>query len=442
MEENRIVTSGRTKGGMDWSFDDGTLRLDGGDFIGESVMPWAHLREQIDWVEITGHCVDLDSYAFADCTALSFVKMNGIEEISEGAFRGCTSLTNFYLPEFLEWLYEDAFRGCTGLKSVILPEYLWQLGPGAFAECTNLTTVVVGEGLLGDDPPPVCMYEGRYDKDTHTLHIADVFIGCWNLKTILLPPGYDDVTVDMEGVTVFSVPEAHWPLSYDDTDAINAGDIRTTFWKANYRDGEDPANFRIPDGFTKIAKNAFCYCNHLTSVTIPASVKTIDDNAFSDCSNLTTVVLEEGLEEIGWSAFAYCTNLTDIHLPSSLRIIDGCAFTGCSALREIFIPKGVEKIGESAFEDCTQLEKLTIEETFQEAYRTIEKEAFAGCIRLTEVEIPEGMPWVGAGAFRDCTGLRTVYISRGIMSVHKTAFEGCTNLEKIIETEVSHSIFY
>lgn len=122
--------------------------------------------------------------------------------------------------------------------------------------------------------------------------------------------------------------------------------------------------------------------------------------------------------------------------------IDERAFAGCSSLQEIFIPKEIVEIGDEAFKDCTQLKTLTIEATLQEAYRSVGKEAFAGCISLTEVEIPEGLPWVGEGAFRNCTGLQTTYISRGIMSVHKTAFEGCTNPEKIIETEVSHSIFY
>lgn len=122
--------------------------------------------------------------------------------------------------------------------------------------------------------------------------------------------------------------------------------------------------------------------------------------------------------------------------------IDERAFAGCSSLQEIFIPKEIVEIGDEAFKDCTQLKTLTIEATLQEAYRSVGKEAFAGCISLTEVEIPEGLPWVGEGAFRNCTGLQTAYISRGIMSVHKTAFEGCTNPEKIIETEVSHSIFY
>ena len=357
-QERNSNVSGRTRGGMEWRLEDSVLHLDGGDFIGEDVMPWAPYRDQIRLVEIHGWCVDLCPYAFADCTALEYISMDNIEEISQGAFQGCTSLEGIWLPEFLEWLYEDAFRGCTGLTSVILPEYLWQLGPGAFSGCTNLTTVVVGEHLMGEGAP-VGMYEGRYDNATHTLNIGDVFSGCEKLKNILLPPGYDGVTVDIEGVTVFSVPEAHWPLCHDDVENIGAEDIRTTFWKANYRDGEDPSSFRIPDGFTKIAGNAVQYCKHLTSVTIPASVKSIGDFAFSCCSNLTTVVLEEGLEEIGWSAFEGCTSLTDISFPSSLRRIDGWAFSGCTALREIFIPKGVERIGERAFEDGTTLERIS-----------------------------------------------------------------------------------
>lgn len=207
--------SGQTKGGMHWRIEDFVLYLEGGDFIAESIMPWAPYRDDICWLEITGNCLEIDSYAFADCTELSGFDMDGIEEIGEGAFKGCTALKELHLPEYLEWLYEDAFEDCTGLTSVIFPEGLWQLGPGAFGWCTNLATVVIGAGLLGEGSP-MGLYPSRYDEQTQVLMLSDVFVGCVSLKTIILPPGYDHVTVDIEGVTVISAPEERWPLWLQD----------------------------------------------------------------------------------------------------------------------------------------------------------------------------------------------------------------------------------
>ena len=46
----------------------------------------------------------------------------GIVEISEGAFEGCTSLTSVKLPASLKLIRQDAFAGCTSLQKVILDE--------------------------------------------------------------------------------------------------------------------------------------------------------------------------------------------------------------------------------------------------------------------------------------------------------------------------------
>ena len=50
-------------------------------------------------------------------------------------------------------------------------------------------------------------------------------------------------------------------------------------------------NVVVPNGITKIAKNAFKDCNKITSVTIPNSVNNIGFNAFMGCSSLTKLDL-------------------------------------------------------------------------------------------------------------------------------------------------------
>ena len=48
-----------------------------------------------------------------------------------------------------------------------------------------------------------------------------------------------------------------------------------------------------------IERQAFEGCEYLTTLTIPASVLTIEDRAFKECSNLTSVTFEN---TAGWSA--------------------------------------------------------------------------------------------------------------------------------------------
>ena len=67
---------------------------------------------------------------------------------------------------------------------------------------------------------------------------------------------------------------------------------------------------------------------------IPSSVRYISDGAFCDCVNLKTVILNEGLDSIGY-AFWGC-GITTLHIPSSVRhILEMGAFENCMSLKEI-----------------------------------------------------------------------------------------------------------
>lgn len=94
-------------------------------------------------------------------------------------------------------------------------------------------------------------------------------------------------------------------------------------------------------------------------VVVPAEIRKIGFEAFGKNepgkSALETVILPDGLEEIGMSAFAFCDQLQFVNLPDSLIKIDNSAFWSCKKLTSIRIPETVEYIGLSAFEKCEAL---------------------------------------------------------------------------------------
>ncbi len=93
----------------------------------------------------------------------------------------------------------------------------------------------------------------------------------------------------------------------------------------------------IDDGITQIGNDAFKGFSKITSITFPDSMTRIGDNAFGNCSSLTAIVLGSGIKEIGENAFANCDIKTSLT-----------------------IPDGVEKIGEKAFYNNINLESVTI----------------------------------------------------------------------------------
>ena len=114
------------------------------------------------------------------------------------------------------------------------------------------------------------------------------------------------------------------------------------------------------DSVTSIG-TAFGCCEGLTSIVIPASVKTIGTGAFDSCTRLSSVTFGEnsGLEEIGINAFHNCEKLENIVLPDGVKTIGDQSFDGCSKLNSVTLGSGLTSIGRNAFGYCTALKTIT-----------------------------------------------------------------------------------
>lgn len=138
----------------------------------------------------------------------------------------------------------------------------------------------------------------------------------------------------------------------------------------------------IPDGVTRIGKEAFKECENLTGIVIPDSVTSIGRNAFYGTS-LTTISLPKP-EMVAQGALAGCTGLTHIAIPDGVTSIGEYAFGGCS-LTSIVIPNSVTSIGWRAFYCCSSLSSIVI----PDSVTSIGREAFYGCRNLT-IHAPAG----------------------------------------------------
>jgi hypothetical protein len=125
-------------------------------------------------------------------------------------------------------------------------------------------------------------------------------------------------------------------------------------------------------------------------VSIHPSVKAIEDRAFVNRKRLTTVILGEGLEEIGANAFESCTSLRKI------SAIKDYAFWRCDELKIANLGEGLEEIGEHAFEYCGSLESL-LEILIPPAVKVIKDKIFGGCVSMTTAILSDGLEEVGGG---------------------------------------------
>lgn len=111
------------------------------------------------------------------------------------------------------------------------------------------------------------------------------------------------------------------------------------------------------------------------------------EGAYTQDETLTSVIIPEGVTDIGEIAFYGCSNLREVIFPDSLKTIREEAF-GETSLREALLPAGLATIEEKAFFSCDFLRRVEI----PGSGTVIGSDAFGCCDSLTEGYIACGYP--------------------------------------------------
>ncbi len=140
------------------------------------------------------------------------------------------------------------------------------------------------------------------------------------------------------------------------------------------------------------------YLGDAPNISIPEGITKIEKNAFKGNKNLKHVDIPDSVIEIGAGAFCDCIGLQKVKLPAKLKKIPNSLFKNCKSLEEMSVPEEVERIGSYAFNNCAKLNVLSLPEGLKE----ISTHAFEGCLSLKTVTIPNSVTEIGAYAFRWC----------------------------------------
>ena len=79
-----------------------------------------------------------------------YVVPDGVVEIADWAFRGCSSLSSVSIPAGLQTIGDHAFYGCSSLTSVTLPEGVQTIGAYAFSACSSKLTLYGTPGTVAE----------------------------------------------------------------------------------------------------------------------------------------------------------------------------------------------------------------------------------------------------------------------------------------------------
>jgi len=212
-----------------------------------------------------------------------------------------------------------AFSDNKKLRSVILPDFKIRIGEGAFSGCTNLTELVLPSFHNLDIVETECMKTmPAYNKAKpfkDCVHLCKLRSGSiieeWNAETATLIIsgsgvfygsvfGRDFYVSPKKLVFRGQITKIHALLGHVDAHGSR-----------RYRRGcEDRLNsLAIEEGIEEIGSFAFAGCQNLEKVSFPQSLKAIGEKAFWDCTALS--VPDISRISVGPQAFWGCVNAPD-----------------------------------------------------------------------------------------------------------------------------------
>lgn len=228
--------------------------------------------------------------------------------------------------------------------------------------------------------------------------------------------------------------------------------------------------------------DSFKGCTNLTSITLPATVKSVA-SAFPGCTNLRTinlpttidyvsknlapgcdkleavnvgtgqgvkyhsfdgilccegevyycpascksdVVIPSAIKTIGKEVFANHSGLLSVNVNAGASIGEG-AFKNCSNLKSVTLSNGVKSIDSNAFDGCASLEHISI----PGSVKSLGQMAFQGCLSLSSIRFNEGIETINSKAFADCILLKALSFPVSLKNIYTEAFSGCSGIEEI-----------
>ena len=380
-----------------------------------------NVTSQITKITIPKTVEHIESRCFDQCENMTEFVIEGatdgtsqLKEIDSHAFLNCKKLASITLPNSVTYLGDDAadsseggvFEGCESFTSFTFPSsYASRNLPSfTFKECKNLATI---------------NWNGYNPKRLNN----SAFYNCDKITWSQIPQSVEEL-----GSTCFYDCEALTSVDLSKIKKMDTG----VFW------GTPLTSVEWPAAVTEIPANTFWACGKLTTIKgIPGqpgawdNITKIGENAFNMCVALTTIKLPAELKTIDAQAFRSCDHLATVDYGTKVETIGDGAFWSTGALKKFFFKGSVKTLGANAFREsgltCVHLK----------GDMTIGKEAFRDCKNLKYVEFPatssatQPLTYVAEGMFAGCTSLPFITLPSTVTEIKANAFNGCSNLNYV-----------
>lgn len=255
-------------------------------------------KENITKLKLTGNLNDTDVQYLEEMIREAALQELNLKDallytIESCRFRDCKNLTYLVLPDVLQRIEKAAFPNCTGLTTISLPaglEYMY----AAFIDCTGLTSIYANMptplqdtySFYGLDKSNCYLYVPKGSLDAYRQdwewgsfpYIAglerDSATGLFSLE--ICPNGYRDYEL-------IDVAMRDKVKSLKISGAVDFGFINQ-YLSSNLQ------NLDLKDAnVTDLPYCGLDRCQDLTTISLPAGLRSIDKGFLSNCRNLRTI---------------------------------------------------------------------------------------------------------------------------------------------------------
>ncbi len=184
-------TSGTCGANVSWRITKGVLEINGsGTMLNYSTVnkaPWNDVRSTIVEVVIGEGITNIGDLAFLGCSKITKVTIpSTVTTIGASAFDNCKLLEQIEIPGSITALGNYAFKN-SGVVNIVLPSSVTYVGTEAFKDCKDLESIVLSTGMTSIEPRTFsgCSLLSNITLPEGILRVCDgAFEGCTYLKSV------------------------------------------------------------------------------------------------------------------------------------------------------------------------------------------------------------------------------------------------------------------
>ena len=404
---------------------------------------------------------------------------DGVDVIPRAAFSG-SMIEKVIIPASVTTIEAEAFADCANLSSVVfeqpgLGKPALTIGDRAFKNCELLTSITLPARLQSISLQKYALRNSTFETlDELTEDAPDAFLGCTALARIDVSYNASAVYTASDGVLFSDSGRtlAYFPAAKSAADYVFPATVRSVAAGAFLGCSLSGA-LNISAGITSIGDFAFAGTS-LTEVTFASdgvglSEVTVGAYAFYGCTEIESLTFADGsnVTELGTGAFKDCEKISSLTIPASMKSVGDEAFANCGTYDysiSVTIAQGTNQLtlGDGVFSGCTIdtlsipnnvtlsadfLSGLEIENiTIAEDHPTLASENNVLYIKGADGQketlllylsdestytVPEGVTSIAANAFYGNFSIRTLTLPESIATIGEYAFYKSYYLETV-----------